>query len=228
MSQQISAGGLWVFSGIDGAGKTTQIERVECELLARGLRTRRVWARGGYTPGFCWLKKVLRQLRGGALPPPGRSEKRDKMLRAGWRRSLWLTVAILDLALYYAVWVRSLRWTGVVVLSDRYLLDTELDFALNFPDSNVSAWRLWKFLSWAVPRPNGAFMFLIPVEESLVRSAAKNEPFPDSPDVLAHRWRVYSAACDRGDYLRFDGTQPRETITRQLLNAMAARQTKRG
>lgn len=220
-----AAGSLFVFSGIDGAGKTTQIERVERALADRGVATRRVWARGGYTPLFSLLKAILRRLRRGALPPPGRSVQRDTLLRAGWRRNLWLTIALLDLALYYAVWVRALRWAGITVLSDRYLLDTELDFRLNFPAEKVAEWRLWHWLQWAAPRPDGAFMFLVPVEESLARSAAKNEPFPDSPEVLAERWRVYDAACRRGDYRRFDGTQPREKLTADLLDAMAVRRS---
>lgn len=115
------AKGLWVFSGIDGAGKTTQIERVERELATRGVRSRRVWARGGYTPLFMFAKSCLRRLRRGSLPPPGRSARREALLEAGWRRNLWLTIAIFDLALYYAVWVRGLRWMGFAVLSDRYL-----------------------------------------------------------------------------------------------------------
>lgn len=216
-------GSLIVFSGIDGAGKTTQIESIDSLLKGEGVRTRRVWARGGYTPIFNILKRVMRTVGGRSLPPPGRTAQRTEMLGTGWRRRVWLTIAIVDLALYYALWVRGLKWAGFIVLSDRYLLDTEVDFVLNFPDEKVSQWVLWRVLCWLAPRPDAAFMFLVDVDESMVRSREKNEPFPDSENVLAVRWERYRAACrSDGAYLQIDGTRPREEITKQLVEVIRA------
>lgn len=215
-------GGLFTFSGIDGAGKSTQIEMIELTLQQGGVPTKRVWARGGYTPLFAGLKWIMRAMGRGSLPPPGRTAQRETLLQSGWRRKVWLTIAIMDLALYYGLWVRGLRWFGFVVLSDRYLLDTELDFALNFPEDKVSRCGLWRFLGWVVPKPDAAFIFLIDVEESLARSRVKNEPFPDSHEVLAARWKKYDVACKAGAYLRIDGTRPREEISTQLIEAIRA------
>lgn len=212
-----SRNALFVFSGIDGGGKTTQIERVEAALQARGERTRRVWARGGYTPLFSALKAVMRRVRPGAIPAPGRSEKRSRLLRRGWRRTLWLGLALCDLALYYGFWIRWLKLRGFTVLSDRYVLDTELDFDLNFPDARVRQSWPWRCLLAVVPSPERSFMFLVSVEESQRRAALKNEPFPDSAAVLAERCRVYEAACQSGAYMRIDGLQSREVITQELL-----------
>ncbi len=215
-------GALFVFSGIDGGGKTTQIERIEAALRENGERTRRVWARGGYTPLFSGLKAILRKVKPGAIPAPGRSEKRSLLLRRGWRRSVWLALAICDLALYYGFWIRWLKLRGFTVLSDRYVLDTELDFDLNFPDARVRQSWLWRCLLVVVPSPERSFMFLVSVEESQRRAEQKNEPFPDSEEVLAERWRVYEAACQSGVYVRIDGLQSRAVITQNLVEQIDA------
>ena len=44
-------------SGLDGAGKSTQIDLLSKSLSAKGVRVRFLWARGGYTPGFEFIKK---------------------------------------------------------------------------------------------------------------------------------------------------------------------------
>ena len=51
-----------VFSGTDGSGKSTQIEMLINEFRNQGFRTKYIWARGGYTPLFSVLKKILRML----------------------------------------------------------------------------------------------------------------------------------------------------------------------
>ena len=215
-------GYIVVFSGIDGVGKTTQVERMDALLRGEGLRTRRVWARGGYTPIFNTLKRLMRAIGRESLPPPGRTEQRAEMLRAGWRRRVWLTIAIVDLALYYALWVRGLKWANFIVLSDRYLLDTEVDFELNFPGWRVSHGMLWRMLCWLSPVPDAAFIFTVPVDESIARSRDKNEPFPDSAEVLVARWGRYDAECLSGSYVRIDGTRPRDEIMEELIEAIRA------
>ena len=59
---------LIVFSGVDGAGKSTQIELLEIELGEQGRSFVRCWARGGYTPLFTFCKRLLRRASGTRLP----------------------------------------------------------------------------------------------------------------------------------------------------------------
>ena len=47
-----------VFSGVDCAGKSTQIELLKKEFLGQGIESQSLWSRGGYTPGFELLKKL--------------------------------------------------------------------------------------------------------------------------------------------------------------------------
>jgi dTMP kinase len=203
---------LIVFSGTDGAGKSTQIARLEEEFACTGKRTARFWARGGYTPLFSLLKLVLRRVKPGALPKPGASTERVQRFRSSRVRKIWLCVAILDLMLCYVVWLRIKLWTGKVVLCDRYLEDTLLDFGRNFPEERVRNWSLWKLLFNLAPKPDHRFLLLVHPNESARRSKLKNEPFPDSPETLVWRYAGYQELARGGEWTVLDCLQPIDKV----------------
>ena len=47
------------FSGIDGAGKSTQIGLLKVHLVDNGFNVLVFWSRGGYSPGMMFLKKLM-------------------------------------------------------------------------------------------------------------------------------------------------------------------------
>src|SRR5437867_8134663 len=97
-SSKLGPAWLLTFSGLDGAGKSTQIELLRGRLRARGLETTVVWVRGGYTPFFTRLKSLARRAAGRRLPPSGPGERRSEALGRPWVRRAWLAAALLDLA----------------------------------------------------------------------------------------------------------------------------------
>ena len=98
-----------VFSGVDCAGKSTQIELLKKEFLGHGIKSQSLWSRGGYTPGFELLKKLLRIVIGKKVIPFGRSKKKHKTMSNLFIRYLWLVIAMLDLLFLYAIiiWIKS-------------------------------------------------------------------------------------------------------------------------
>jgi thymidylate kinase len=185
------------FSGLDGAGKSTQIELLMKQLHRNSREPQYVWTRGGYTPLFERLKGLLRRLPGRIMPPSGHNPQRTQTFRRGWVRRLWLTLALLDLVWTYGVQVRWWRWRGRNVICDRYLWDTQMDFRPNFPQDNVENWWLWRLLARVTPKPDAAFLLLVPVKESVRRSDVKREPFRDAPEVLAQRLAWYEACAQQ-------------------------------
>lgn len=210
-------GRLWTFSGLDGAGKSTQIELLQQGLMRRGRRNRRVWARGGYTPLFDFAKGLVRRVRPTGLPAPGRSQERTARFRSPLVRRTWLALAMIDLGIYYGLWVRGLRLSGCHVVADRWLEDTELDFRLNFPEEAATEWILWQVVRWLSPRPDVRFVLVIPVDESLRRSVEKNEPFPDSAEVLRRRLDYYENMARRGPAHLLDGREARAELHARIL-----------
>jgi thymidylate kinase len=180
------------FSGLDGAGKSTQISLLRDFYKTKKIKTQMFWSRGGYTPGMERVKGLLRRCNNSTIPKDrGLSSKRDESFSNGFIRKSWLTLAILDLIYYYAIYIRIIEFFGTVIICDRYLFDTSLDFKRNFPQENVDKWFLWRLLMRVSTTPKKHFILTISVKESQYRSTLKDEPFPDSKETLKFRLDEY-------------------------------------
>ncbi len=201
---------LVTFSGLDGCGKTTQLDLLEAALRADGYRVRRVWSRGGYTEGVLWLKATARRLLGRRAPSPGPSAARSQALGRPWVRDVWLTVALLDLMRLYGVELRVAALRGDAVLCDRYLWDSLVDFEVNFPGSRVSERLLWRVLVAVSRRPDAAFFLEVDPAEGERRSLAKGDPFPEPLDARRRRRAEYERLKDHFEVL--DASRSREAL----------------
>lgn len=215
-------GHLVTFSGIDGTGKSTQIQLLGEQLKRCGKRPVYLWTRGGYTGPFNAMKTCLRRLLSKRLPPPGQNEERARAFKKPWIRTLWLSIAILDLLLLYGFYVRISRILGRVILADRYLWDTWVDFQLNFRQAKVDQWILWRILTRLTPEPDASFLLIIPTEESLRRSKQKNDPFPDSEYVLRKKKELYLCLASARKWHYLDGLKPIQSIHETILEKLSA------
>lgn len=209
-------GALITFSGLDGAGKSTQIALLTDYLIKGGRKPAYIWSRGGYTAVLQGIKTLSRRFFSGRLPPSGRSPQRSEALSKGWVRRLWLSLALLDLLWVYGVQIRWHRYRGRAVLCDRYVWDTAIDFRLNFPQEQLDHYWLWRLLGRVAPRPDASFLMLLTVEESVRRSKIKGEPFPDPPEVLRQRLACYRDLIPRVPFHVLDGSKPISTLFNQI------------
>jgi thymidylate kinase len=145
------------FSGLDGAGKTTQIESLRGFLEGHGLRTRLLafWddvvVLSRYREGF--VHKVFKSERG--VGAPGKPvHRRDKNVR-GWhvslaRHGLYLLDAInLNLVLAHAA-----SSGADVVIMDRYIHDELANLPLAHSLTRAFVW----LVAHLAPRPDIAYM----------------------------------------------------------------------
>lgn len=213
---------LIAISGTDGAGKSTQIELLMRTYRERGVPACCLWGRGGYTPGFSFIKTCARRVSGRAIPKVGDLEKKEKMMDSKVLGALWLTLASLDLILFYGIYVRYKLLLGHVVILDRYIVDTELDFHLKFSSRFSNKNFLWRCLLALLPKPTTALILVVPPSISVVRSKLKNEPFPDSEEVLRFRYKKYlQLTTELSHFQLIDCTRPipevRADIERAIL-----------
>jgi len=224
---RICKGLLITFSGIDGSGKSTQIKLLMDYLQQEGQKPVYLWTRGGYTPLFERLKRLLRRVARRIVPPPGNNPQRAQAFNKKWVRQLWLGIALLDLLWIYGVQVRYWRWRGRVVVCDRYLWDTLVDFHLYFYEEHVERWWLWRLLVRLTPQPDAAFLLLVPVEEAVRRLNLKGEPFKESPSMLAQRLAQYQLLAQCGHWIVMDGRRPVSELATEILKVVQSlRQTR--
>ncbi len=212
-----------VMSGVDGAGKSTQINLISAYCKELNYRVKVLWARGGYTPLFKILKRILRvSAKGKTGSSIYVGSSRVKILKNKYVSWLWLNVATLDLILFYAIYARFLSACGLVVICDRFIEDTFLDFTLNFQESFNPDGILWRILRKISPKPSNSFLLLVPVDVSIYRSKLKNDPFPDSNEVLEWRYSKYNdSSLFSGDrYTLIDATMSIEDVKNNILSEL--------
>ncbi len=211
---------LIAFSGLDGSGKSTQIDLLSEYLATKGKKVKVIWSRGGYTPGFNFFKKVLRKIFKKKMPKPGRNHERAKKLEKPIIAKLWLSIAVMDLILLYSIYFRFLIVLNYIVIADRYLHDTLIDFKLNFPNINFEKWLLWKALWILSPKAKNVYLD-ISLDEALNRLKNKDEPFPDSEEVLSRRLQYYRSFYTKQNSVFLDATKNIGDIQKQMVELLS-------
>lgn len=184
------------FSGIDCSGKSTQIDIIKKYLEDNGKKVEVIWSRGGYTPWVEGIKTLIR-------PDKHYSEEQKKAYResvssSSFKSKLLLFASIWDLARYYGIVFRWKEWGGKLVVCDRYIWDTLIDFRVKFPDIDFEKWFSWKIMLKLIHKPTHSFVFTIPAEESMRRSHLKDDPHPEPYNVRAYRINCYLEQIEKG------------------------------
>ena len=165
------------------------------------------------------LKNILRKSNSSIIPKDrGNSKERDSFFANVLIRKIWLSLAIFDLIFYYGIYIRFIEFFGKIIICDRYLFDTSIDFKKNFPNENIEKWILWKFLKFISVTPKKHFVLTISVKESHLRSKLKNEPFPDNEETLKFRLTEYLNFINNNkEVISIDCDQSIESIHKDIL-----------
>lgn len=208
-----------VFSGIDSSGKTTQIDIFEKYCKDKGLRVGKIWGKGRGTPGVMLIKGIVRQDR--FMTPEQKKEHRQQIYKNSKKRYLLLTASILDLWWYFGLWYRIKSLFHNVLICDRYIWDTYIDFRSEFPEYEIDNWWIWKTAVRLTPKPAHSFMFYITAEESYRRDQQKGDLTLDPLEVKVAKVDKYMKLINSGKWeVVIDGTQTRESISNQIFNTV--------
>ena len=227
-------GRLIALSGVDCAGKSTQLELLRQHFISQGLTCAVFWYRPGYSRMLGACKDIVRGIAGalrkrdaedhksqdGTVPSPSPLESGSNSPTRTLARSLWVASAVVDSIVQWAANLRILMARHDVVLCDRYFWDGLPDLFFKFPHSG---WGSAALLAASVlfPRPDRALLLWIPPEEMAVRAATKDEPFPDSDRVRELRRRFYAALRYLPRFVTIDASGTVMQTHQAILRAIA-------
>ena len=118
-----------VFSGIDGCGKSTQIELLARYYESRGEKYKTIWVRPGSTPFILALKSFARFFFT-SLPKAGRSDQRESLLKTSKIGRLWFYLTFIDLLYIFKIRVPILGLVGYKIIYDRHIFDSMIDYQI--------------------------------------------------------------------------------------------------
>lgn len=211
---------LIAISGIDCAGKTTQLERLKRALNDRSLSVHIFWYRPGYSKELDALRAYARSLLPNTLPNADQIDERSKVFARPGVSQAWIVTAFIDMALQYAVKLRALLTSYDVVLCDRFFADAALDFALRFPQLDVERSLWFELVQKLSPSPSISLLLLLPYEEMLSRMEKKKEPFPDPPNIRDRRYEAYMEMARSGAFSVIDAGKPVEDVHQEILTEL--------
>lgn len=199
------------FSGIDSAGKTTQIDLLCKELEKRGFKYKKKWSKARGTPIVVFLKELVRKDKG--MNTAQKSEHRQEVFQNPWKLRLLYTASMLDLCLYWGIHYRFQSLFCKYLICDRYLWDTYVEVKHDFMGINIDRSLLWKMVKFFAPRPKVSFVFIIPAELSLTRDKQKDAAGIENIERKKSKINMYLALVEQGHWSNvMDGTRTREEL----------------
>lgn len=207
------------FSGIDSAGKTTQIQMLLEACKEKGIHTKQVWSKARGTPGVLWLKELVRKDK--HMDSQGKTEYRNEVFKNPKKQRLLYIASMLDLCWYWGIYYRILGAKYRYLICDRYLWDTYVEISQDFSSVSIDNSFLWKIVRSIAPKPKVSFVFVIPAEVSLERDRQKNAAGIETIDKKKKKIGMYMKCVEAGNWTHvMDGMKSREEIHTEVMKAL--------
>lgn len=177
------------FSGIDGAGKTTQINLLVDYCEKNGISYTKKWSKARGTPGIMFMKKLVR--RDKKMETDEKRAYRDRIYKNSFKRELLFVASLCDLVWYWGIYYRIIQHKYDIMILDRYIWDTYVELSTEFNKKELHKNFLWKIVKSVALKPGKAILLEISAEESLRRDLLKGEITTDELQVKKDKISKY-------------------------------------
>jgi thymidylate kinase len=209
------------FSGLDGAGKSSQTTRLREALVREGIRAEIEWVPVAINPSIGHIKTAGKRLLGsltrqrpgagsGPADPAEADPGKRLVRRSALARHVWSTfVTLANVFSHWRSYLRHYRSADVVIF-DRYALDTAVKLHTWYSEHGSVAFQeeLIRRLS---PQPLCSFLLDVPAERALARKVDKW----DLP-MLGRQAELYRREHARFGVLRLDGDRDIDELAAEV------------
>lgn len=207
------------FSGIDSAGKTTQINLLEQYCINNKIKYRKIWAKARGTPGIEFVKNLVR--RDKKMSMEQKRTYRAAIYKSYYKQKILLMASFGDLVWYFGIYYRILARKNEILILDRYLWDTYIETKCEFDQIEFENWFIWKLLITISPRPDVSVLYIIPSEESLKRDIQKGDLFIDSIEQKKNKIDLYMKLVNKNKWTNIiNGMQSVNDVWLQTILAL--------
>lgn len=207
------------FSGIDSAGKTTQIDLLCDYCIRHNIKIRKVWSKARGTPGVLLLKEIFRQDK--KLNAKAKAEYRKNFFKNPIKEKLLYIASMIDLCWYWGIYFRILNVFNEFLICDRYLWDTYVEIIYEFQGIDINKSKLWKLVKYMAPIPKVSFVFIVPAEISLLRDIEKNAAGIETVQIKREKINKYLECINKKCWTNImDGTKSIMELHKELINVL--------
>ena len=217
------SGRLITFSGLDGAGKSSQAEALRDTLEQLGWTMAMQWVRLEWTTLWenRWLGVIgwparaslgllagVRKSSGGDAPPtltPTAVRERSRFVS-----NIWVTVVAFAHASAQRREVRSHLRRGAIVICDRYTLDAAAHLRFRYGEQRPLRFPIGVVHRFS-PRPLRSYFVDVPAETAYARKAEQY-----SLEELARQAQLYREEAPGLGVRKLDGQRPREELCAEI------------